>query len=313
MSRLAQPGDRRQRGMLLLSVSLMLAMLAALAFAMSRESAMAAQTVDAQYDAAQARFLAEAGLNLARWKDEQAGCKNTANLPSTSLTGIGSFSATVATGSTNGASLKITATGVTPTGAKVTIFRDSVIVHDLTKPTNVTLKAGGSSSDTFLSSLQPLVEVSGTTYLELTQGLNTALLQFDLGPVKTNSSVVKADLKLYQYQSASSPPGQVVSVHRVSRDWDNHATWLMAKGTTPWTNASGDYTAANVASATLSGNGATTTWDIAAMVDGWSERSFVNNGLLLRPDGPLQQVRFASMQSNSYARPIVDVTFYPPC
>ena len=298
---------QRQRGMVLLSVSLLLAMLAALAYSMNRDGAMAMQTVEAQYDLAKARYLAEAGLNLARWQDEQGGCSNPANLAATSLPGIGSFSATV---SGPGKTINVKATGVTLNGASYSLSRSNLAVHNLSKPSTASLKI---SSDTYLRSDLP-TQVSNTLdYYELTQNATVALLQTDMGGVPARSTILTAELKLFQYQAAASPAGQVVSVHRVARDWDNNASWQMAKGTTPWTTPGGDYAAANVAAATLAGNGLTTTWDIAAMVDGWSNGLFVNNGLLLRPDGPLQQVRLASQENVSYPKPTVNVTFYPPC
>ncbi|HUW38538.1 MAG TPA: DNRLRE domain-containing protein [Rhodocyclaceae bacterium] len=299
--------------MLLLSVAIILSIIAALAFVMNRAGAMNAQAVEAQYDTEVARYLAESGLSLAKWRNEQAGCNSQSALAPTSLPGIGSFSATVSRESSR--TLDIVSTGTSNRGARFQISRMNVVVHNLGRPTNVTLSGAqpGTISDTYLDSDSPNLSTDGSRYLELTQGETTALLQFSLASIPSGSSIIKADLKLVQYQSNSTQPSQVVSVHRVLRDWDAPAaTWASAKLLTPWAVAGGDYGGGNVAVATINGN-QSYTWSIVALLDGWVNNTLPNYGLLLKPDGPLQQARFASEENSTSSKPSIDVSYLPPC
>lgn len=300
-----------QRGVLLLSVSIILAIIGALAFAMNREGAMSAQAVEAQTDIEVARYLAEAGLSLAKWRNENSGCNTYANLPETSLPGIGKFSATVAKGASK--TLNIVATGTSSRDARFQITRSDVIVRDLDHPTNFSLEAGGGTRDTYLNSDDPTGSMGNSSYLELTQGGSNALIIFNLLSIPAGSKVIKADLKLYQYQSNSTQPAQVVSVHRVLRDWDSSsANWTRAKSLIPWSSVGGDYGGGNIAVATINGNGSYT-WKVVALLDGWVNNTIPNYGLLLKPDGPLQRARFASLENTTYNRPRIDGTYLRPC
>ena len=292
----------------MIAVSILLAVLGALAFAMSRQGAMAAHAVDVQYDTETARYLAEAGLNVARWRDGQGSCKKSDTVVMPSRIGAnGIYAAFIAN---SGKTLDIDAVGkAEPGGAQVSLSRKNVAGHT-NVASDVTL---GSSAghDTFLSADAPLTPQNNLRYLELTQGRSTALLQFDLPGDFDGAVVTKAELTLRQYQSNSVLPGLVVSVHRVTRDWDASATWTIAKGSAGWTSAGGDYSAGNVAALAVTGNN-TTTWDITALADGWANRAFPNYGLLLLADGPLQQARFYGFQS-AQSTPTLHLTYYKKC
>ncbi len=300
---------RHQRGVLLLSVVIILAVIGALAFAMSREGAMSAQMVDAQNDTEVARYLAEAGLNLAKWRYEKSGCSTSLILAKTTLPGIGigTFSANVS--QQNSGTVTIVATGNSIRGASFKIVRNYVILQ--CPLFGVSLPAGGDASDTNLSGGLP-ASLNGMLQLELIQG-QSALIQFSLLDIPAGSRIVTANLTLVQMSSNSTQPAQVVSVHRVLRGWDAQtATWTLAALLTPWSSAGGDYDAGTVALATISGN-AQYSWDVAALLDGWVNRTIPNYGLSLQPDGPLQQARFSSFENPADSKPVIDVTFAPPC
>jgi hypothetical protein len=299
----------RQRGVALLSVSILLVVLGALAFAMSRQGAMAAHAVDAQYDTETARYLAEAGLNVAEWRDRQAGCKKNDGLVKPSrIDGSGTYTASIANG---GKTLAIDAVGkAEPGGAQVALSRNNVAAHT-NVASDVTL-GGAAGEDTFLTADAALVPQHGRRYLELTQAKSVALLQFDLPADLDGAVVVKAELSLRQYQSNSVLPALLVSVHRVTRDWDNNlASWIMARLLAGWASAGGDYMAGNVAALAIAGNN-TYTWDITALADGWANHAFPNYGLLLLADGPLQQARFYGFQSGQ-TTPALHLTYYRKC
>lgn len=299
---------RRQRGGILIAVALMLAVIGALALAMSREGAMAAQSVEADYDAAAAHSLAEAGLNLAKWRNQRIGCRSRVDLAPTVVPGIGSFSATVDKASSN--TLDIVATGSTPSGAQASVSRIKVQTHDPARSVSKVVSANGARS-TYIDASFADTPLAGGTFVELTGGRSSALLKFGLSDIPADSSVTSAQLTLKQYQS--SPLAAAVSVRRVLRSWDElSTTWNTAAPGASWDRPGGDFSAGSIATVTVGGNG-NYSWDVTTLVDGWASNLYPNNGLLLAPDAPLQQARFYSFGAGFGQVPTLAVTYIPPC
>lgn len=298
---------RRQRGGILFAVALMLAVIGALALTMSREGAMAAQSVEAEYDAAVARSLAEAALNLAKWRNQRVDCKRRDDLALTTMPGFGSFSATVDKAPSN--TLSMVATASTPSGAQVTLARKNVVTHELAKTTTKAVSANGARS-TYIDASFPDTPMASATYMELTFGRSRALLKFALGDIPVDSSVTSALLTLTVAQT--SPNAGAVTIRRVLRAWDGPAaTWNTAATGAAWATAGGEFTG-SVAGVTVGAN-SSYTWDVTALVDGWAARTYPNNGLLLSPDGPLQQARFHGFGAAPGLVPTMIVTYIPPC
>ena len=302
----------QQRGAILLWVVMTLTVIAAVAFTMTRQSGMAAQSVESGFDTAVARYLAEAALNHARWQNEKAGCSGHGSVVMTTLPGIGSYRATV-TNKQGGKSIDIQATGTTPAGASFTSYKTVVVMHDTGNQQTVQLGQGKKDSDIWLSADFPTQTMSNATYLELTQGRSNALLQFDLASIPANSRISKAVLSATEYFPVTGAPGQV-SAHRVQKNWDAvKATWLVSKNSQSWTNPGGDYDSANLAVVNSVGAGQYD-WDITSLVDGWSNNTVPNYGVLLKPDGPLAVARFASLQNTTgVANPELLVDYAAPC
>jgi hypothetical protein len=297
-----------QRGVALLAVSLLLAVVGALAFMMNRQAAMAANTVNAQYDAEQARYLAEAGVNVALWRDRQVTCKKSDTLvPASAIDANGSYSAKIKGGDNT---LDIDASGVTATGGAVTLSRKRVTGHNNTLATETLPNDRG--DDTFIT-YGVIIGQNALNYLELTQGTSNILMQFDTPGGWDRAVIVKAELTMTLYRTSSALPGQSVSVHRVTRAWtDAGATWMSSTSLlSPWSSAGGDYTAGAVSATTIGATGAYV-WDVTALVDGWVNKGYPNNGLLLRADGPSQQARFYGFRSAT-GKPVLRVTYYKAC
>lgn len=301
---------RQQRGVVLLWVAVMLAVIAALAFAMTRQGAMTAQAVESSNDIAVAHYLAEAGAAMAKWRNDQAGCKSNVSVGATMMAGIGSFAATVSKAGSK--EIKIVATGTTLHTGQFVLTRDKVVVHDTSKSNNQNLESAGAASDTYLSSDFPTQSMSTATYLEMTQGRTNALLQFSMSAVPPGSRVNSATLKIVQTYPVAGAPA-AVSVHRLLQSWTAPlASWNLARAAMPWTTPGGDYDSGNIAVTTVTA-ATSYSWDITDLVDGWSNGTFPNNGLLLKPDGPMSGTRFASLDSTTAATPSVEVSFDPPC
>jgi hypothetical protein len=294
----------RQRGILLLPVALTLAIVGALAYTMTREGSMGVSAVDAEYDTDVARYLAEAGANLAKWQNEKRGCLssvgfNTVNLPGGSI----------AAGNSD---IILTSKGVLTANVTATSTRGAVNrlsrawdLHNLGSRSSVTIGSSG-SSDTFIR--EGSTAQNGSTGLELTDGKAHALLKFAPSSIPKNGLIVKAELKLYQWDTKSTQPTRTLAVHRVTRDWSTgKATW-----TSPWDMAGGDYAPAPAAVSAIDGIG-TYNWRVDALVDGWASQALPNFGVLLKPGG-LLEARFYSFESDiNDKRPQLVIDYYPSC
>ena len=291
----------RQSGAVLLVVSILLAMTAALAFTLGREGAAATHSVDAQYDAAAARYLAEAALARVRWMNQASNCGKTDFKEIAFSTG--SLDADVKdVGSKN---LDIVATGKTTAGSKFVIRRNPVVLHKLSKtsPTDLT-----GSLDTVIASAAPTTAYGSDPTLPLLSGTSNALLSFQTGGLGADALILSATLTLTQ--TVTSSVLRPVSVHRVLRAWNANTTWRRAAGAA-WTTVGGDYSAA-VATASA-GSATEVSWDITALVTGWYTGTIPNNGVLLRLTSPGQSATFHSLQADPARRPVLHVTYAKPC
>ena len=305
--------QRLERGAILVWVVMTLTVIGALAYAMTRQSGMAAIAVGAGADTARARYLAEAGLNHARWQNEKAGCNGHANVMLTSLPGLGSYRAVVTASGKNGTAIDIQAISTTLTGGSYTLSKTGVIMHDTQNAQQAQFGPAKGASDIWLSADFPTQTMSNATYLELSQNRSNALLQFALSGIPVNSRVNNAALNLSEFLAGSGGVGQV-SAHAVLTSWDaKKATWQDASKKQVWTTPGGDYDSANLAALTTAGAGLYS-WDVTQAVDGWINNVIANNGLLLKPDGPLSGARFVSLEDpTSPATPQLLVDYSPPC
>jgi len=299
----------RQRGMVLLPVTLALAIVAALAYGMTRDGAMNASAVDAQYDIDNARYLAEAGVNLVRWRNEQAGCGSALGFtnPVTALDG-GTISASGVKYAKPRLAMTVTAT--TPRGAVNTVVFDGPhgpVIHSLAKKVEITLSGQG-SSDTFLRKLL-FVPIAGATYLEVTDNNANGLIKFGLQSVPAASLIEEATLRLTLNSIASTQAG-TLEIHRLLRDWGPGAVWDAG-----WTTAGGDYTPQ--ASATITNVLSTSsppnpyTVRIDSLIEALTNQPATNYGFLLKGSG-LVTARFNSFEASS-GQPQLFLRYYPAC
>jgi hypothetical protein len=289
--------------MLLLPVALMLTIVGALAYAMTRDGSISAAAVDAQYDTEVARYLAEAGVNLAKWQNEQRGCNSEASFGTIADLPGGSVKLNNIDDIKHG--LRVDVTSKTTAGASVRLTRD-VLVHDIINlPPGVTL-GGLTGNDTTIIKDSPLTgpQLSALPYLELSDGKSHGLIRFAPG-LPENPMVIRAELKLHAFRSNSTQPRKLI-VHRLMRnDWSaGNATW-----TKPWVNAGGDYIGLPITSAPVTTG--LTILRIEGLVDAWANERIPNYGLLLKPDGMLGD-QFHSFDSNTYAPQLV-VRYAPRC
>jgi hypothetical protein len=293
--------------MLLLPVALVLAVAGALAFAMTREGGMNVAAVDAEYDTENARYLAEAGLALARWQNEKLGCGSNVGFGTVTLPG-GQIVAQDSDIVRKGSSINVSLTATTSRGAANTLSGVTTRMHDYSKVTQTTV-GGGGGNDTFIRVGSP--NPGGASLLEITDGQSNALLNFPLPGGMNNAVVLKAELKLTQTDSLSTQPARSLSVYRVTTNWKGgEATWNLGASNSPWGTPGGDTAPNPVATVPIAGN-SQYVWRIDALVDGWSNGGFANQGILLKGSG-LLQAHFASFE-NAGNNPQLAVRYLPSC
>jgi hypothetical protein len=308
---------RRQSGALLLTVALLLATIAALAFSVNRAAGMDVQSVAAEHERRSAAYLAEGALAAARWTNEINRCSTSTPLDALTLANA-TLSAKVSKGS-SGKRLNIVATAITAGGASATLARNDVDNIDLAN--TETKDMGGTPRDTYLTF--GIIVPAAPDTLKLTSNYQHTLLYWPMNDIPGKVEVLSARLLLTQ--NGSSGVARTVNVHRVTSQWDSSATWKLSHSGflsgTSWTSTTtalgsdggGDYSAPAVASTRVSGAG-TYAWDVTGLVDGWVGGRLVNYGMLLRLPDPGQSVDFYSLEAdNSSRRPILRVTFAKQC
>jgi hypothetical protein len=292
---------RRQSGALLLTVLLLLAVMAALAFGLNRAAGMDVRSVAADYERRNTSYLAAAALAAAKWKNQVNKCTANLSVP-TFVLGSGTARADV---TADKKKINVVATGSLAGGAVATLQRDKVDLVDLGNPETKNLGAG--ALDTYINSTVtgPL---NGSSSLYLASGQSNALLFWTADDIPKNSQIISATLTLVQ--DGGSATARTVTVQPVTTQWDAAATWSRPRPGVTW--AGGDYGTATVASTDVKGPGSYT-WDVTGLLDNWVSGRVKNYGMLLRLPNAGQTATFKSMEAESSARPILRVTFVKPC
>lgn len=293
-----------QRGLLLLPVALTLALVGTLAYSLTRDGSMSVSEVDAKYDIEAARYLANAGLTLARWQNEKLGCTSTRKFSDVPLGG-GTITADQV--SLDGRYWKISVTARTArTTRSVADYRAMRYSRARADDTAPIIPSGGSDSTITKGRSDNL---SADTYLETTADTSYAVIRFDSLPSELdNALIVSAQLKLMHASSNTQAP-RSLGVHRLTTKWGNGVTW-----TAPWTRDGGDYVERPTWTTEITGDNNANVeygWRIDPLVEGWVSGAFPKNGVLLKPLGPLS-AKFYSLDSTIY-KPRLLVRYYPRC
>lgn len=300
----------RQRGVLLLPVALTLAVVAALAYTMTREGGMNVSAVDAQYDIEVARYLAASGMQVAKWRgsvddcdDDEAGY-GTLRLPGGSVT--------VSSAKENKGILTVSLTATTERKSVMALTRAMQMI-DLDNPKAATIIGPGDADTTIVKGGSASLANADT--LTATEGSAHPLVLFKLTPELDRASIIQADLKLTKKSGNASQPGRLLSAHRITREWNKNATWTSPHGdATAWTTAGGDYVEMPAASVVIDpGSGAYNgvyTLRIDTLAQAWANSPPANYGLLLKPTA-LSNVPFISFDGSN--KPELSLRYYKRC
>jgi len=123
------------------------------------------------------------------------------------------------------------------------------------------------------------------------------LLWFNLSNISSSATINSAVLELYQTANAGSAFNVVV--YRINNSWNegtadgtvnsgtiNGTTWNERWYGTNWDTTGGDYNGIAYSNVSIDTTiNAWKSWDITALVQGWVNGSWTNNGLILLPEG----------------------------
>lgn len=150
----------------------------------------------------------------------------------------------------------------------------------------------GATQDCALSSDAPSVSYCAVSQLWV--GYNGdhdhhSLVKWDLSAIPEDAAVVWGDASLFQDGSAPAME-KSLSLHRMTRDWTNDASWATYDGTHAWSTPGGDFDPTPAATATVAENQTGwTDWSVTSLVQHWVDGSLPNYGVAVQ-DAPGLQV-----------------------
>ena len=300
------PTERRQqRGVILIMVSVMLALVATVAYLLNYEAGVNAALLSREGDGHQAGLIAAAGLRHAAWQlSQNSSCTGYTGI---ATTGFSDGDYTVAVTPASGSPVRLESTGTRATGSKRTATRRGVTM--LQAPTALALTPESEGHDVYLWDGAHAGKNFGAMNILSVNNASaerTSLLRFDLSAVAANSRVVSAVLTL-RLVGGNALSNGVLDIHRVTQAWFEGdeddatpttpgATYDDYDGTTPWVAGGGDFEPVPVDSITIATLiPGSYSWDITGLADAWTTGSVANDGVLLRASGgTADKVEFAS-------------------
>ncbi|MCC2972865.1 DNRLRE domain-containing protein [Massilia sp. IC2-476] len=299
---------KRQHGLLLLPVALALSVMGALAYAMTRGAADDASAVDAQYELDATRYLAEAGVRLAKWQNEKINCDSDRRFVDVRLPGVAGTMTADSITIKKKDELDITVTARSARGTVSTITREKMMFYDRTQQYDMVLDDDDDFRDTWINSNAPATSYGDSSDMVATDGGAHPLLSVDLNNLPPKSRVTKATLWLYLSSSNSVQTVRELAVHAVSRSWsEGTATW-----NSPWnTSPGGSYEVRPEWVTTIAGTNRFYRWDIGPLMRRWQGGELANFGMLFKPLG-LNDARFNSTKANNN-EPRMDISYHKRC
>jgi len=321
----------RQSAFILLPVVLTLAILAAVAYLLSRESAINAGNVNREQQQDTALYVAQAGYNHAIWYLDRQNCTGYSDIPTHNLgkqSYLAAFTDTNGTALTAGSPANIKVVGTLANGTSFTILRNREKVYQY-PITSVTLQLGTDpGKDAAIHSFfffknynygNYKQEVSSVSFANINQ-----LIQFDLSTIPAEANIISAQLELKQTATSSAEADAVISVHRITQSWvegtksksepADGATWNTTDGSLNWdAGGGGSYDATAIASVVITSALVTRNWDISSLVQNWHKGLYINEGVLLKGSGTVN-VSFASKEDLTIAnRPKLTIFYRCEC
>jgi hypothetical protein len=165
--------------------------------------------------------------------------------------------------------------------------------------------------DTWIYS-QPMTTFGDTTMLVGTSsnvGTLRSLVQFDLGTIPPDAIIDSAELELWYYTCSRSSgcADMVVSVHRLTSEWDEQTASWSGMG-----SASDPAEYATQAVGGLTETGRWVSWDVTDLVKEWHSGEQADHGLALHgDDGPGENYKvFSTKEMDSELAPRLSVEWH---
>ncbi len=321
----------KQSAFILLPVVLTLAILATVAYLLSRESAINAGNVNREQQQDTALYVAQAGYNHAIWYLGRQNCNGYSDIPTHNLgkqSYLAVFTDTNGTALTAGSPTNIKVVGTLANGTLYTILRNREKVYQY-PITSVTLQLGTNpGKDAAIHSFFFLKNYNYGNYKQEVSSVSFAninqLIQFDLSTIPAEANIISAQLELKQTATSSAEADAVISVHRITQSWvegtkskskpADGATWNTTDGSLNWdTGGGGSYDTTAIASIVITSALVTRNWDISSLVQNWHNGLFINEGVLLKGSGTVN-VSFASKEDLTIAnRPKLTISYRCEC
>ncbi|MCF6251584.1 MAG: DNRLRE domain-containing protein [Methylococcaceae bacterium] len=309
-----------QSAFILLPVVLTLAILASVAYLLSRESAINAGNVNREQQQDTALYVAQAGYNHAIWYLNRQNCTGYSDIPTHNLGNqnyLAAFTDTNGTTLTAGSPTNIKVVGTLANGTSYTLLRNREKVYQ--NPITLVLQPDAASGkDAYLwypGTTNNYGSARETWVSTMSNDKTVALYQFDLGAVPNGVKILSATLSLLHWQGWDS--NVPISAHRITNSWnETRVSWDNRTSTQAWNTPAGDFDP-EVIDTTLVGpiSKIRYEWQLRSVVEKWVSGSQPNYGVLLRTIAPkIDGERFyTSDDSNSTRHPRLTITYACEC
>ena len=321
-------------GFVLLAVMLTMALVATVAFMLSRDAGLTVRRVAQQADLERARYVAEAGLQAVNSAVQAAGCSGSFPTSASPVTNSdftgGSY--TAYSSAPSGSPINLVATG-RYNGAAVTLTRANVPVY---RPRQTLVLQPAAGQDTYVVQNAPDKNYGADLVLKLNTGKSQPLLKFDLTSFPAGTRVVPwfdtvsgtlkpgATVSLYQ-SKVGSTNAVTLSMHLITTSWvagtgtgggtPNGATWNTYDGVNPWPAPGVGYAPTPVASVTHSTLIGWVDWDVTNSVAAWMSAVYPNYGWwMVDSGGDIGDSAYVSSQGATASQyPKLTLNYLQPC
>ena len=301
----------RRDGFILLPTILLLAVLAAIAYSLARQSGSGLGLESSELHREQAAMLAEAGLARALWAANQTNCINYAATGTKPL-GSGNYQASFS--ATSSSPVKITATGTLTDGSSQQ-RQIQAAIYSTEQKTGV-LQSANFLEATTIDPDNPLSGVPGV--LTVSGGGKRALFRIDNNQIDSivpdGVFVESATLEFHVEPTAADVTK--ISLYPITSFWNHdRASWVSSDESSTWRIPGGDFVSSVVSSGRRSNaNNAILTWDVTALIRGWKSQRLANLGALFSmPTGNDSATLVASSLAENTQNPRLTVVYRCNC
>lgn len=309
---------QRDAGYVLIPVLVAATLLAVIAALLTREGALTHDALESRLHQTQMNRVTEAALNHMRWSLQSANCTGYAALPAT---GLSSHNYSVAVAPTAGSPVDVTVAAALGSGeTRSTTFKGIAVYPPATQ---TTAQPGDAGQDGYVDANNTAQNHGASPILRIdqTSGNTLGLIRFDVSFLPPRARIENARLELYGESNASSDAQAQVAVHRVLTPWTegtgngaasgDGATYATANGVTAWSWAD-NHDATSDAQTQIGTATGWQSWDVTGLVAAWVSRNVPNYGMVLKGNGFVDRIDFASSDSATAAnRPklVIDYSF----